>query len=463
MNERSNERPDLAPSLQRSISLNRRIAAVVALAAWAVAAGFVLGFLFRNLGHLVLGFAGLLVAVAGGWVTITERGGRAVGGALVCGLGLGFVLLSVTAAFDGLGPIVGSVLLVGGLLLTGLWAGQLALRRELHHADLARPHERTPPAHPVLLCNPWSGGGKVESFDVVRLAEERGVECVVLEGGDDLAQLARDAVARGADCLGMAGGDGSQAMVAAVAIEHDVPFVVVPAGTRNHLALDLGLDRDDPRGALAAFGDGIERFIDYGTANDRLFVNNVSLGLYAAIVQDPAYRDDKLRTTAQLLPDLLGSQSEPTDLRFTGPHGREVDGAYLVQVSNNPYSGRALDLGQRLRLDTGKLGVVALSAPRGVDVAWLVALAATNRLDRSEHYLEWTTRELTVHAASGRIDAGVDGEAVTLTSPLRLRSHPLGLRLLVPEDNVMMAEWRRSRDVRVAKLVEVALGRESDR
>ena len=119
----------------------------------------------------------------------------------------------------------------------------------------------------------------------------------MLDHGLDLEQLARDAIARGADCLGMAGGDGSQALVASIAVECGVPFVCVTAGTRNHFAQDLGLDREDPRTSVHAFRDAIERRIDYATVNDRFFVNNVSLGVYAALVQQDAYREAKVETT----------------------------------------------------------------------------------------------------------------------------------------------------------------------
>src|SRR5690606_7459603 len=152
-----------------------------------------------------------------------------------------------------------------------------------------------------------------------------------------LLELARDAVARGVDVLGMAGGDGSQALVASVASEADVAFVCIPAGPRNHFALDLGLDRDDVGGALDAFGDAVERRIDLATVNGRTFVNNVSLGVYAKIVQSPEYRDAKGQTAVAMLPDLLGPDGEPFDLHFDGPDGAEHSGAQLIQVSNNAY------------------------------------------------------------------------------------------------------------------------------
>ena len=170
-------------------------------------------------------------------------------------------------------------------------------------------------------------------------------------------------MADGADCLGMAGGDGSQALVASIAVENDLPFVCVSAGTRNHFALDLALDRNDPRRSLHAFTDAVERRVDYATVNDRFFVNNVSLGVYATIVQQEGYREAKAETTRRLLPDMLNRSEEPFDLQFVTPDGREVDGCFLIMVSNNPYVlGPSLDVSQRRRLDTGRLGVFAVGA-----------------------------------------------------------------------------------------------------
>ena len=143
-------------------------------------------------------------------------------------------------------------------------------------------------------------------------------------------------------------------------------MVVVPAGTRNHLALDLGLDRDDVVGALDAYGEAVERTMDLADVNGHVFVNNVSLGLYAAIVRSPAYRDAKVDTTLATLPQVLGPQTEPFDLRFTGPDGREQRGAHVIQISNNPYGTTARGMGSRPRLDTRPLGVVALVlGPKG--------------------------------------------------------------------------------------------------
>jgi diacylglycerol kinase family enzyme len=318
-----------------------------------------------------------------------------------------------------------------------------------------------PPRHPVLICNPWSGGGKVEEFGLADLAREMGVEVVMLDRGLDLEQLARDAIAGGADCLGMAGGDGSQALVASIAIEHDLPFVCVSAGTRNHFALDLGIDRDDPRNSLAGFSDGIERRIDFATVGDRLFVNNVSLGIYATIVQQEGYREAKSETTKALLPEMLGRTTEPFDLQFTDPERGEVDGAFLIQVSNNPYVlGATLDASQRRRLDTGKLGVVAISASTGTEAAQVVTLSAIGQRRRSRFWHEFTAERFEVRSRSGSAYAGVDGEALELPTPLEFRIHPRGLRLLVPKENLTAAEQRRARDISARDLLTIARGRD---
>ena len=134
------------------------------------------------------------------------------------------------------------------------------------------------PTTPVLIVNPRSGGGKATRFELVEQCRARGIEPIVFEAGHDLTELATAAVRSGADALGMAGGDGSQAAVAAVAAEHDLSYVCIPAGTRNHFAIDLGIDRTDVVGALDAFVDGVERRIDRGRVNGRAFVNNVAMG-----------------------------------------------------------------------------------------------------------------------------------------------------------------------------------------
>ena len=294
------------------------------------------------------------------------------------------------------------------LLATAVLAARAALAASLRTTAAGRTHHVRRPLHPVLLCNPWSGGGKVEKFGLVELATSLGVEAVMLDHGLDLAELARNAISGGADCLGMAGGDGSQALVASIAVEHDLPFVCVSAGTRNHFALDLGLNRRDPRQSMYAFRDGLERRVDYATVNDRFFVNNVSLGVYATIVQQEGYREAKAATTKQLLPELLGETTEPFD-PFETPDGTEVDGSFLVMVSNNPYVLAASpSTSQRLRLDTGRLGVFAVTATTGAQAAEVVTLALAGQGGRSGRAFEFSCERFEIRSRSGTAYAGVE-------------------------------------------------------
>ena len=277
-----------------------------------------------------------------------------------------------------------------------------------------------------------SGGGKAERFALVDECRRRGIEPVVLQPGDDMLDLAQGAIDRGADVIGMAGGDGSQALVASVAMRADVPLVCIPAGTRNHFALDVGLDREDVVGALDAFDEAVERRIDLAEVGGRVFVNNVSLGVYAKIIQSPEYRDAKRQTTSAMLPDLLGPDAEPFDLHFTGPDGTRQDGVQLIQVSNNPYDLQTLSgFGTRPRLDTGTLGIAAAKVSGARDVAAFVAANSAGRIDRFKGWTEWVAPTFSVDSGAP-IEAGVDGEALLFDPPLEFRILPEALRIRIP-------------------------------
>ncbi len=306
-------------------------------------------------------------------------------------------------------------------------AARHALRRtdQALRADSARLARAGQPEHPVLIMNPKSGGGKAERFQLATECRKRGIEPVLLRPGDDLRELAEDAVRRGADVLGMAGGDGSQALVASVAARAGLGYVCVPAGTRNHFALDLGLDRADVVGALDAYADGLERYIDLAEVNGRTFVNNASLGLYAQVVQAPEYRDAKLRTAAAMLPDLLGPEAQPVDLCFTGPDGTERRTAHLVLISNNPYQlvPAGGGLGTRERIDRGVLGLVTVTVTDAAQASRFLALEAAGQPRRFSGWAEWTVPRFEIRSGTP-VPVGVDGEALILDPPLVFTSGP---------------------------------------
>ncbi|MEU1267922.1 diacylglycerol kinase family protein [Streptomyces sp. NPDC005799] len=312
------------------------------------------------------------------------------------------------------------------LWLLAIATGRDALART--DAPLPLAERPAPPArHAVLIMNPRSGDGKVERFRLREKAESLGARVVLLEGpGEtDVAGLARKAVDEGADLLGVAGGDGTQALVADVAASFGIPFLVIPAGTRNHFALDLGLDLDDPSAALDALRDGVELRVDLGRAGARPFVNNVSFGAYAEVVRSPAYRDGKTRTTLELLPDLLLGHPGAVLLAQAGRTVFTAPQALLV--SNNRYGTSDIaGLGRRARLDGAELGAV------GVDVNSAAQAAGLLRGRRAAG-LTWTTaRRVVVDADRPSLRVGVDGEALTLPAPVRCEIRPRALRVRVP-------------------------------
>ena len=250
--------------------------------------------------------------------------------------------------------------------------------------------------------------------------------------------------------------------MATVAIRHDVAHVVVPAGTRNHFALDLGLDRNDVVGALEAYTNGVEERIDLATVNGRTFVNNASLGLYAKIVQSPEYREAKRQTAAAMLPEMLGPAAVPLDLRFTGPDGTTYPSAHMILVSNNPYQLASLTgRGTRERMDLGVLGVVAARISDARDASRFVALEAAGQIRRFPGWLEWTTPRFQVDSG-GPVDIGVDGEAMKMDPPLVFETRPGALRVRLPRRTVGLSPAARAVHVlsrsTIAELGEVLAG-----
>ncbi|MFI1825100.1 diacylglycerol/lipid kinase family protein [Streptomyces sp. NPDC020412] len=443
----------------------RTLARVALLAAAAVLVVLVVAVGKAGLVVVGAGLVGLVVCAVGGWWFLAYRGVRRLFGAAV----------AVAA------PVAVVVLFtVAGLWLTALvlgvcWAATLACARAaLRRSDPRRTKRARRavaarrPRRAVLIMNPKSGGGKVGRFGLVERAEARGARVVLLDPAApaDVAGLARAAVADGADLLGVAGGDGTQALVAAVAAEHDLPFLVVPAGTRNHFALDLGLDRADPARSLDALTDGEEVRVDLGSVAGRAFVNTVSFGVYADVVQRPEYRDAKAGTALNVMPDLLvGAGGRRLDARV----GEEVLSAQqALLVSNNPYASPDVlgGTGRRPRLDTGELGVLGIRVESGAQAA---DLAVRGSQSTGLTVLTAGRVEVTSGATSGEgardvpgeggrdIPVAVDGEALRMPTPVVCVLRPRALRVLLPRDRAPAVvpappvDWRR--------LLRLAFGR----
>jgi diacylglycerol kinase family enzyme len=388
--------------------MSRRLGAIFALLGGAVALALAFEVFVTDfpggLIVLVCVFAALLAA----WLGILRRGLARLAGmcvaALLVGTAIGVIVSGENAA---------TLTIVLVAFLVAVTGARAAFRAE-------RSLPRAPaPRRPVLFVNPWSGEGRAGEVGLVAAAGARGIETVELGEGEDLEVLVREAVGRGADGLAMAGGDGSQALVASIAAEHDLPYACIPSGTRNHFALDLGVDREDVVGALDAFVDGGERYVDLGEVNDRAFVNNVSLGVYAEAVSQDRYRGAKLRTLLETLSGALGPEGEASELRWRDGDGAERRSTALILVSNNVYLlGPTLGSGTRPRLDAGVLGVVDFHPP-----------IAGEKSDAAR-WRALELRELEIDA-DGPIAVGVDGESLTLAPPLRFRIRPRALRVRI--------------------------------
>jgi diacylglycerol kinase family enzyme len=376
--------------------MRRRLAAIAAVVLAAVGLGVAIAVAIDEFPRGLVLLAFTVLALGAAWYGVLRRGM-----ARIAGLAIAAVLVVAGLVF-----VISSARLAD-LVVIALLAAAVGVARIAFSAHVALPPAAAP-ERPVLFYNPKSGGGKAEKFKLADEARARGIEAVELGRDDDLETLVRDAVSGGADGLAMAGGDGSQAIVATVAAEKGLPYACIPAGTRNHFALDLGVDREDVVGALDAFVEGGERTVDLAEVNGRVFVNNVSMGLYAEAVQRAGYREAKLRTLLDTVPDVLGPDREALDLHFAGGGGDERQSVVALLVSNNNYRlGRLLGGGTRPRIDDGELGIVAVNTPAGGGQAWV----------------EWSAASFDVESGTP-VPAGIDGEAATLDPPLRFRILP---------------------------------------
>jgi len=421
------------------VRAQHRLSAVLALACAAVAGALLLVGISKEFPEFIVALLPVVLIVWLAWRTITRRGKkRLISGILLLLMIAALIVALAWARFD-LRILFAIALAV---IATNIFSS-LALSWSHIPSDqhvVSRAH------HPVLIINSRSGGGAAQKAGLEDKATQMGIQVEVLGEDADLAQLAQDAVAAGADCIGMAGGDGSLAVVAEVAMEHDLPFVCIPAGTRNHFAMDLGLNRSDLRSGLDAFGAASERRVDVGRVNDRLFLNNVSVGAYGQIVASSEYRDNKLGTTMSRIPDLVGPDAEALDLQFVDGDGAEHESAVVIHVSNNTYDFGPLSLGGRASMSDGLLGVVALVQPDSV---------ATPPL------LRWSAAKFALNSAQP-VAAGVDGEYALLQPPLKFRIDPMALRLRVPKQVLGISPTAKRPSLTLRTLVDlsdVALGR----
>jgi diacylglycerol kinase family enzyme len=388
-------------------------AAVAILAIFAGLASFAL---------LAAGLASAVISVAAAFWFLADHGVRRY-------LALALLVLSPLAVIAGFAftRLLWVALASGAAWLLAGFSARTALAPDPAEWRMPEYPAGPPATRPFFIMNPRSGGGKVAKFDLKRKAEDLGATVFLIDGRGpvDVAEVARRAVADGADLLGVAGGDGTQALVAGIAAEHGIPFVVVTAGTRNHFALDLGLDRDNPAACLSALEDGVDMHVDLGSVDGRTFVNNASFGAYAEVVQTPAYRDDKVGSTLDLLPELIRGQR---GAHLTARAGDAVIRApQAVLVANNPYgTNDVAGLNRRARLDRGELGVIAVRVSSARQAIGLLRRSGRTGLTTL------TAPAVTIDADVATVPVGIDGEALTMPTPIRCTIRPGALRVRVP-------------------------------
>jgi diacylglycerol kinase family enzyme len=431
----------------------RRALAFGALLAIATTILIALSGLFVHPLVIVLSSVAAALMVEGVILIVTASGRKRPAGAVLTIVGaVGFVWILIDG--NAIVPVLG--IIVGTAISTVLTVSALRPRSY-------RPPAREPeiPTKPFFVMNPRSGGGKVQRFDLDTKARELGADVAYLEPGTDVAAAVHQAIDQGADLLGAAGGDGTQALVAQVAVDRDVPIVCLPAGTRNHFALDLGLDRQDPSRALAALGDdGEEIRIDLGRVGDRPFVNNVSLGVYAEIVSRPQYRDAKFTTVMTVLPEVT-DPSARSGLTVEADGQSPIEDPQLVQIANNPYASpdEPSPAGTRPRLDTGMLGVDVVAYTSMNELQALVAEVLRGTTIRSRAYRSWKGRKVRISSKDGVVRAGVDGEAVEFPSPVEISIVPGALRVRLPKDRPgPKIGWPRLDRRIVARLWSIVVG-----
>jgi diacylglycerol kinase family enzyme len=422
------------------LSLKWRFAAALALVTFLAMVGVVLlAILTRP--WLLLGLAAISVGfLYSSWLifTGTKRRQRYGWGLLIISLvmlaiGVGLYLsgdndLRRLALVIGLGAIYVSLVQA---LRERYWVQKRAIAQKTKSTASFR--------QPVLIINPKSGNGRAIKAGIDKRAKALGIKVIITKKGDSIEGLARQAVADGVDVLGVSGGDGTLGAVAKVALEHDLPLVILPGGTRCHFARDAGFDPERITDALASF-HGIERPVSVGVINGRVFLNNASFGLYADIVDSPDYRDHKVATSRKVLQSILEGDRPAYDLHFRDQAGKQHRRAVQILVGVNPYETlNLIELGHRKSLSTGQLQVTVVTKLDDTTIAQLMTTITLKQLFTSKlptNFLQWETTNFRVTSKSRQIVVGVDGEREKYDSPVTISLYPTQLRLMVPAEGM---------------------------
>jgi len=291
-----------------------------------------------------------------------------------------------------------------------------------------------------VIVNNSSGPGHEDGVQqrLAKAFKAAGLEAKIslAHTGAEVIALAQRAARGDAETIVAGGGDGTISSVAATVMDKGKTLAVLPFGTMNHFAKDLGIPLD-LEGAVQTIIAGYETTVDVGEVNGHIFINNSSLGLYPSIVRERE-RQQRLgwgKWPAYIWAALAVLRRYPfLDVRV-GVDGRELKSRTpFVFIGNNEYEMETLNIGSRARLDKGELSLYMTNRTGRFGLIRLALRALLGGLRQEKDFVALCTNEIWIGTRHKRVRVALDGEVTMIAPPLRYRARPGALRVLTPEN-----------------------------
>ncbi len=290
----------------------------------------------------------------------------------------------------------------------------------------------------VFILNGTAGNSQADEARaaILRIAGEAGVPAQIhtTRNGTDIGDLVRLAVGQGANLVVAGGGDGTVSAVAGALVGSEAALGLLPLGTLNHFAKDLGIPLDIDAAVRSVFSGRIAA-VDVGEVNGRIFLNNSSLGLYPRIVRyreaDRAQGHNKWVAFAHAILAALRRHSL-FHVRLLSDGGTALSRTTaFVFVGNNEYEMSGTRIGARKTLDAGRLWVCLPRRGGRLDLLRLALRALLGRIrDKDLHVL--SAREIVIETGMRQASVATDGEVSAIAPPLTYRIRPRSLSVIVP-------------------------------
>src|SRR6478735_766237 len=295
----------------------------------------------------------------------------------------------------------------------------------------------------VVIVNAGSGGGNdaalVDRLAVHFKAAGLHAEIKLAHGGDEIAAAVGNAIARRPPLIVAGGGDGTVSTVAAALVDTGIVFGVLPLGTLNHFARDLGIPLE-LADAVAVLARGEASRVDVGEVNGRIFVNNSGLGLYPDIVRDRERQQKRLgrgKWPAFVWATLSALRRFPFLVVALVVDGKEVARKTpFVFIGNNEYRMEGFAIGERSGMDDGRLSLYVAQRPGRLRLLQLAIRALTGRLRQARDFDAITATDIVVQSKRKRIRVATDGEVTVMTPPLHYRVRPASLIVMRPRTDL---------------------------